>query len=164
MQNSPSTTWRRQLLGPLAAGLTLCCALIGAAALPATASAAEMVSVRGQVLNMRSGPGTHHEIQWQLQRGFPLKVIGRQGNWLKVLDFENDTGWVARPLTKRTPHHIVKARIANVRSGPSTRHRVVGKAAYGEVLRTLDRRASWVRVQRGNGSRGWVSRSLLWGW
>lgn len=156
--------WNRRTLGPLAAGLALCSALWGAALLPATASAAEMVSVRSKMLNMRAGPGTHYETQWQLQRGFPLEVIGRQGNWLKIRDFENDIGWVARSLTSRTPHHIVKARVANVRSGPSTRNRVVGKAMYGEVLRTLEKRISWVRVERSNGAKGWVSRSLLWGW
>ncbi|EWS62991.1 SH3 domain protein [Hydrogenophaga sp. T4] len=87
----------RNTLAALATGLAL---LTGH-----TASAQSMVSVKGNVLNMRSGPGTNTEVLWELRKGYPLKVVARQGNWLKVSDFENDRGWVARSLTGRTPHH-----------------------------------------------------------
>lgn len=123
-----------------------------------------MVSVKGAVLNMREGPGTQTEILWELKRGYPLQIQQRQGTWLKVRDFEGDTGWVASSLTSRTPHHIVKSKVANVRSSPSTQGRIVGKAEYGEVLRTQEKRADWVRVERANGPGGWISKKLLWGW
>ncbi len=126
--------------------------------------AQEMVSVDRAELNMRSGPGTGHEVIWVLSQGYPLRVVGRQGNWLKVRDFENDEGWVYRSLTGRKPHMVVKSTVANIRSGPSTRNRIVGKAEYGEVLRTLERRSSWTKVRSENGLVGWVSRKLLWGW
>ena len=169
--STPRPTWNRRSLTRWGLGMALWGALcsslaVGVAltATPATAQAAEMVSVRSRVLNMRSGPGQNHDVQWQLRKGYPLQVIGRQGNWLKIRDFEDDTGWVSRSLTSRLAHHIVQSRVANVRSGPGTRYRVTGKAIYGEVLRTLEKRPSWVRVERENGAKGWVSRSLLWGW
>jgi uncharacterized protein YgiM (DUF1202 family) len=129
-----------------------------------TALAQQMVSVARPEINMRSGAGTNHEALWRLNRGYPLKVAGRQGDWLKVSDFEGDEGWVYRPLTGKTPHFVVKSTTANIRSGPGTKHRVVGKAQYGEVLRTLERRAKWAKIRTAAGLTGWVSRSLLWGW
>jgi len=123
-----------------------------------------MVSVKGNVLNMRSGPGTQTEVLWELKKGYPLQVVNRKGNWLQVRDFENDRGWVARALTGSTPHHVVKARTANVRQGPGTQHRIVGKAEYGELLRTREKRSDWVRVERDNGKTGWIAKRLLWGW
>jgi SH3-like domain-containing protein len=128
------------------------------------AAAQSMVSVARDEVNMRSGPGTQHPADWRLDRGYPLKVIGRQGSWLKVIDFENDTGWIHRPLTSGTPHHIVKAKTANMRSEPTTRSRIVGRLSYGDVLRTLKRSGEWVKLQRQNGLSGWVARRLLWGW
>jgi uncharacterized protein YgiM (DUF1202 family) len=80
-----------------------------------------------------------------------------------VRDFEGDTGWVARSLTGNTPHHVVKSRVANLRSGPGTQHRIVGKLAYGELLRTREKRAGWVRVERSEGVSGWIAKRLLWG-
>jgi len=81
-----------------------------------------------------------------------------------VSDFENDRGWVYGPLTSSTPMHIVKVKVANMRSQPSVGSRIVGKVAYGNVLKTLERRQNWVKVQREGGLRGWIAKRLLWGW
>jgi SH3-like domain-containing protein len=144
--------------------LTALGALSAPLALAQNTSDANMVSVKGKILNMREGPGTHTEILWELKKGYPLQVQKRQGRWLKVRDFEGDSGWVARSLTGRTPHHIVKSKVANVRSSPNTQSRIVGKAEYGELLRTKEKRAGWVRVERAEGPGGWISKKLLWGW
>ena len=133
-------------------------------ALAAAPVLAEMVSIKGSIVNMRSGPGTHTDVLWELERGYPLQVIKRQGSWLLVKDFENDRGWVARALTGRTPHHIVKARVANIHSGPGTGFKIVGKAERYELMRTRGSKTGWVRVERGDGVRGWMSKGLLWGW
>ncbi|RZI69597.1 SH3 domain-containing protein [Variovorax guangxiensis] len=129
-----------------------------------TAHARDMVSVARGEVNMRSAPGTRSEVQWALSRGYPLQVLSRRGGWLQVRDFENDRGWVLRSLTARTPHHVVKAPVANLRATPSTRGRLVGKATRGEVLRTIERKGAWVKVRHANGRTGWVASRLVWGW
>lgn len=128
------------------------------------AVAQRMVSVAGNEVNLRSGPGTGHPADWRLDRGFPLKVIESQGSWLKVIDFENDKGWIRRSLTSLTPYHIVKVKVANMRSQPATSSRIVTKLAYGDVAKTLKRSGGWVKLQRKGGLSGWVAQRLLWGW
>ena len=128
------------------------------------AAAQQLVSVKGSIVNMRSGPGTRTEAIWELSRGYPLRVIGRKGSWLHVRDFEGDSGWVARSLTGSVPYHVVKSTRANLRSGPSTRDRVVARLQHGDVLRTLAKRGGWIRVRLAGGRTGWVSKGLLWGW
>jgi SH3-like domain-containing protein len=147
------------LLRHLIAAAGLCLLALGTS----VAQAQTMVSVKGSTLNMREGPGTNRTVLWELKRGYPLLITERKGNWVKVRDFEGDTGWVARSLTGKTPHHVVKSRVANVRSGPGTQHRIVGKAEYGELLRTRQKRADWVRVDREEGVGGWIAKKLLWG-
>jgi SH3-like domain-containing protein len=131
------------------------CAIALAPALAQAQPAKQMVSVKGSIQNT---------ILWELQKGYPLQVTQRKNRWLKVKDFEGDTGWVAASLTGRQPHHIVKVHNANVRSGPGTQHRIVSKATYGELVRTREKRGSWVRVERSEGKSGWISKKLLWGW
>lgn len=128
------------------------------------AFAQQMVSVSDDEVNLRSGPGTRHPAEWVLGLGYPLRVVGRRGDWLEVRDFENDKGWIHRQLTSSTPYHIVKVKVANMRSLPTTRSRIIGKLVYGTTLKTLERQSGWVRVQREGGPRGWVARRLLWGW
>ena len=128
------------------------------------ALAQTMVSVDRNTVNLRASASTNATILFELGKGYPLKVISRKGSWLEVRDFENDKGWVHRPLVGNTAHLVVKVDSANVRSAPNTSSRILGKVEYGELLRTLDRRSQWVRVQRESGAQGWVSRALLWGW
>ena len=128
------------------------------------AVAQQMVSVSREEVNLRSGPGTRYSAEWVLSRGFPMKVVGRRGDWLQVQDFENDKGWILRTLTSNTAYHIVKVKTANLRSQPTTRSRILGKVSYGDALKTLERKSGWVKVQRDGGLRGWISRNLLWGW
>ncbi len=133
--------------------------------LPVAAADVRMVSIDRAQVNMRSGPGTRFEILWNLARGYPLQVLARSQGWLKVRDFENDVGWVLARLTSRKPHLVVKTEVLNLRRGPGTGHRIVGQAAYGEVLHTLEHEGSWVHVRRQpDGPSGWVARRLTWGW
>jgi SH3-like domain-containing protein len=128
-----------------------------------------MVSVAGEKVNLRKGPSDQYPVAWELGKGFPLKVIGSKGNWFKVSDFESDVGWIYKGLVSSKPHLVVKAnrnskaRI-NIRSGPGTGHKIVGKAEYGVVFETLQRRGGWVQVRHESGLTGWIKRSLLWGW
>ncbi|WP_337877747.1 SH3 domain-containing protein [Caldimonas sp.] len=138
---------------------------LAAAAFALPAAAQTMVSIARPEVNLRAGAGTQHDALWVVSQGYPLQVIGRQGQWLKVRDFENDVAWVYRPLTGHTPHHVVKVQTVNIRSAPSTDSRILGQAQYGEILRTLEKRPSWVRVHHEDaGVTGWVARRLLWGW
>ena len=128
-----------------------------------------MVSVSGEKVNLRKGPSTSDPIIWELGKGFPLKVVGSKGSWYKVSDFENDVGWIYKNLVSRKPHLIVKVNKnskdqINIRSGPGTKYQVVGKAQYGVVFETLQRKSGWVKVRHETGFTGWIKRSLLWGW
>lgn len=132
---------------------------------PGATADIRMVSIDRPTVHMRAGPGTSYDVLWNLARGYPLQVIGRDRGWLKVRDFEDDVSWVLARLTGRKPHLVVKAEVLNIRSRPDTDARIVGRATYGEVLRTQQHKGSWVRVQRQpDGPTGWVARRLTWGW
>ena len=48
--------------------------------------------------NVRSGPGTQHEILFSVESGVPFKVIKRQGNWVYVEHRDGDKGWIHNSL------------------------------------------------------------------
>lgn len=133
-----------------------------------TANAITMLSVDGDDVNLRSGPGTKYQVKWEYGKGFPLKVHTSKGDWVKVSDFENDSGWIYRPLLSSKGHMIVKVfkdqdKRINIRSGPGTSYRIVGKAYYGVVFETLEQKQGWAKLKHETGLIGWVKRSLLWG-
>lgn len=126
--------------------------------------AAQMVSVTEDKVNLRSTPSVNSPVLWEYGKGYPLQVISKKGNWYKVSDFENDVGWVYKKLVDRKPHMIVKKEIINIRSGPGSKYKLLGKANYGVVFKTLEQQSGWAKIQHQNGLVGWVRRDLVWGW
>jgi len=148
------------VLSTAAAALALAAPLLA----PSVAQAAEFVSIKGNVVNVREKPTTRSDTLWELASGYPLQVRERRGKWLRVRDYEATLGWVFAPLTQKTPHRVVTAPTVNLRSKPSTGSRIVGKLEQHEIVRTLGTRGSWARVQRDGGQTGWVASRLTWGW
>jgi len=130
---------------------------------------AKMRSIDGEKVQLRSGPGTKYSSKWEYGNGFPLKVLSQKGSWVKVKDFENDTGWVFNKYLTPKPHMIVKVnkgkkKKINIRSGPGTKYKTVGRAYYGVVFETLGQKNGWAKVKHESGLTGWIKRSLLWGY
>ncbi len=125
----------------------------------------KMVAVSADMINMRSGPGTKYQVIWELGQGYPLKVIGAKGKWYRVVDFENDKGWVYKKLVNRSSHFVVKSKVINIRNGAGTKHKIIRQAKRGVVFKTLERRQGWVKIRHEEENvEGWVKRDLLWGW
>lgn len=130
---------------------------------------AAMLSISGDNINLRSGPGSKYRILWELGRGYPLEILKRDGDWYRVRDFEGTVGWVHREAVGDTPHMIVKTnkkskKPINLRSGPGETNEIVARAQYGVVLQSLEQKNGWVKVRHEQGVTGWVRRDLLWGW
>jgi len=132
-------------------------------------SIAKMVSINGNSVNMRSGPGLKYMVLWELGDGFPLKVLKKKNEWLRVQDFEGSIGWVHYSVVIESPHMIVKVnkkskKQINVRSGPGTNYPIIAKAYYGVVFKTVLQKNGWVKIEHDKGVSGWIKRTLLWGW
>lgn len=132
-------------------------------------ASAEMTSIKGDKINLRKGPGTKYSILWEYGNGYPLRVVKKQGNWVKISDFEKDTGWIHKSLLQYNPHVIVKVNRhnngkINIRKGPGTKNEIVGKAHYGVVFKTVERKSGWIKVKHDTGLVGWIKESLLWGY
>ena len=135
----------------------------------ASLSRAELLSIKGDSVNLRSGPGTNYGVLWEYGEGFPVEVLERKNDWVKIKDFEDDTGWVHKSLLADRPHVIVKANKnkdekINIRQGPGAEYKIVGKAYYGVVFEAIHQQSEWVNVKHESGLSGWISARLLWGY
>ena len=125
--------------------------------------AAQFVSVKKDNVNVRTGPSKDNPVSMELFEGYPLKVIRKQGDWYKVTDFENDSGWIHKSLVTTGDTVIVNAKKSvNMRSGPSTKSSVVADVERGVVLTKISRKGKWVEVRHASGTVGWIYKPLLW--
>ncbi|MCP3891305.1 MAG: SH3 domain-containing protein [Desulfobulbaceae bacterium] len=125
--------------------------------------AANYLSVSVDNANVRTGPGSKYPVTMELFQGYPLKITKTQGEWHKVTDYENDSGWIHKSIVKSRNTVIVNARKSlNMRSGPSTKDTIVADVERGVVLTKLSTQGKWTKVRHSTGTVGWIYSTLLW--
>lgn len=149
---------------PLTKMISRCALTCGAMLLfGAPALNAETLSVLKDGTNVRTGPSTKDQVAMELFQGYPLKVLEKKGDWIKVSDFENDTGWIYKTLVGPNNTVIVNAKSTiNMRAEPSTTAAIVANVERGVVLTRITTKGDWVKVKHAQGTEGWISKSLLW--
>jgi SH3-like domain-containing protein len=123
---------------------------------------AERLAVSSPVANIRSGPGTSHNVIWKVEQYFPILVIEKSGEWYRFEDFEGDKGWVHRSLVSKIPAVITRSDSSNIRSGPGTSHQVLFTVEKGIPFKVLKRQKSWIHIEHADGDKGWIHKSLVW--
>lgn len=124
---------------------------------------AETVSVLKDGVNVRTGPSTNDQVAMELFQGYPLKVVEKKGDWIKISDFENDTGWIHKTLVEPGNTVIVNAKnTINMRAEPNTNAAIIANIERGVVLTRISAKGDWVKVKHAKGTEGWISKSLLW--
>ena len=127
----------------------------------ASVQAEEYLSVVNDGVNLRSGPGLNYEIIYQLPLTYPLKVVSKKGQWIKVEDCEGDMGWIFDTLVEPSRYVIVKAEECNVRSGPGTDNSKVGTVARDVLLKQVETQGDWIKVSHPQ-LEGWIHKNLVW--
>ena len=129
--------------------------------LAGTASA-ERLAVSAPVANIRSGPGTSHNVLWKVEKYFPLRVIEKSGDWYHFEDFEGDKGWVHQSLVSKISAVVTKNDACNIRSGPGTGNKIIFTVEKGIPFKVLNREGSWIHIEHADGDKGWIHKSLIW--
>jgi len=126
------------------------------------ASAGERLAVSVPKANIRSGPGTNHEIIWQVYKYYPIEIIKKTVSWYLFVDFEGDRGWINKSLVRKIPTVITIKGICNVRSGPGTKYNIAFEVEKGVAFKVLKRKGGWIQVRHADGDKGWIYKSLVW--
>ncbi|MHB0996281.1 MAG: SH3 domain-containing protein [Elusimicrobiales bacterium] len=62
-------------------------------------AAVPAVVVVSEKANVREGPGLDYDVLWEVETQYSLKVLGSEGNWYKVSDGGELTGWIHKTVT-----------------------------------------------------------------
>lgn len=123
---------------------------------------AERLAISAPVANIRSGPGTNHNVLWKVEQFFPILVIQKSGEWYRFQDFEGDKGWVHQSLVGKIQSVITRNDACNIRSGPGTNQTILFSVEKGIPFKVLKRKNSWIHVVHSDGDKGWIHKSLVW--
>ena len=123
----------------------------------------KFLSIKNTTVNIRIGPSKTSPIKWVYKKkNFPVKVIDKYYNWRKIIDFENDSGWVhISQLSKKRSIIFIKNdtlvfRKATIYSKP------IYKLGKKNVALLEKCNQLWCKIRNTN-FKGWVKKTGLWG-
>jgi len=113
--------------------------------------------------NMRTGPGLEYPIDWiYLKEDYPLKVIAEYGNWRKIVDVDDSTGWIARHLLSLNRIGLIINGSQNLVKSPEERN-IITVTAEQDVLGSIKQcQNNWCEMDVG-GFNGWIRNENIWG-
>lgn len=118
--------------------------------------------------NVRSGPGTDHEILGLAKAGTELRRTGISGSWSRVI-FNGSEGYIYNSLLKTADAGgqleersgtLTVTEEANLREGPSTDDRIIAVAKVGTELTITGKVNNWYRVEY-EGSTAYINGNLI---
>ncbi len=128
----------------------------------AAVALADRLAVSSPTANIRSGPGTNHEILWKVEKYHPILVERKSGDWYGFTDYEGDKGWIHKSLVGDIPTAITIKEKCNVRSGPGKDNPVVFAVGSGIPFKIIGKKGNWRQILHADGDKGWIHKSLLW--
>lgn len=174
--SQPSSKYLSRLsLSALAAFIILAIFLIPAAL-------AGQGTITGSVVNIRSGPGSNHEITGTLLQDTKVEILQSSGDWTKI-KYSHIEGWVAsqyigtNSLAAATPVNssqtnakpgtvssrqvqVVNGPI-NSRSGPDASYDKMESLPDQAVYNVLGKTGDWYQIQLSNGQSAYVAGWLV---
>ncbi|MEM5789290.1 MAG: SH3 domain-containing protein [Syntrophobacteraceae bacterium] len=115
-------------------------------------------------VNVRSGPSLQSRIILHAPLGYPIKIEKTKGDWVLCRDWENNVGWVHKPLVSDEKTVVVLVN-ANIRSSAGKQYGVLAKAGKGDIYKMIARKGNWIQLGYffGDEPLGWIRSDLVFG-
>ena len=123
------------------------------------------VSVRANEVNLRTGPGVQHPVEWVYRRqDLPLEIIAEYRNWRKIRDWQGALGWVHQSMLGGRRTFIVAGVERTLHAKGEANAAAVARlepGVIGTIVECPDA-SDWCRVAAGAYD-GWLQRRDIWG-
>ncbi|WP_283592724.1 SH3 domain-containing protein [Paraclostridium bifermentans] len=122
-------------------------------------------------LNMRQGKSTNSKIVKVIPKGEKVTVLDSNGSWFKV-EYKGKEGYSYKKYLKQNNQDnseviqsnlkvsVNKGSSLNVRSGPSTNYKIIGKAKNGHILKATEKTGDWYKIIY-DGKTGYVQENFI---
>ena len=116
-------------------------------------------------VNLRTGPGTQHPVEWTYQRaGWPVEITREFGFWRRIRDHDGAEGWVQQKFLSGRRSLVVRGETRLLLRRPDLAAPPVARLAPGVQgrIRRCEAGSAWCEVEV-RGTRGFLMRGWFWG-
>ena len=109
------------------------------------------------------GPSKEYPIKFTYNKKyFPVKILDKSGTWRKIIDFQNNSGWIhiSQLSKKKSAINIKNNTIIYKKS--TIFSKPIAKVENGKLLIIKKCKKKWCKITAGD-FEGWVPKNCLWG-
>ena len=128
----------------------------------ASGSEFRSVAVNGAILY--DAPSFKANRLYLISKQYPVEIVSRSGEWIKVRDANGDLSWIAANMLTDKRTLMVIANAADVRDAPNESAAIVFRAEKNVVLELVEPPTStWIKVRHRDGQTGYARLNQIWG-
>jgi len=121
------------------------------------------LTTRYNEVNVRNGPGINNLILFKiLKKGYPLLVIEKFENWYRIIDFNDNKGWISKTQLSDDSYVIIIRNSEKILKFPNRNSKILALAKKDYILELEKCRKKWCKVASDK-IKGWVPKNSLWG-
>ena len=121
------------------------------------------LTLRSDKVNLRQGPSMEHPIKLVYKKKLlPVLIIDKSYNFRKILDHENNSGWIhISQLSKRKAGINIREN-ALVFNSPTLYSKPIVRLEKGKLCIVKKCKDNWCKISL-EGYQGWIEKNNLWG-
>ena len=121
------------------------------------------LSLKNNEVNLRQGPSFEYPIKFIYKKKFlPIEVLDKSETWIKIKDFENNSGWIHISQVSKKKSAINKKNNSIIYKKPTIFSKPIAKLEIGRLVLIKRCKVEWCKITSG-GFGGWFYKNSLWG-
>jgi SH3-like domain-containing protein len=122
----------------------------------------KFLSLKNNKVNVRYGPGKNHAIKYIYRKiNLPIKQIDKKENWRRIIDLNNNSGWIHGSQLKPL-NSIIVLEDKILFKKPSIFSEPIARVKRGRLLVIKKCDNNWCNITTNNYS-GWIKTENIWG-
>ena len=127
----------------------------------ASGSEFRSVAVNGAILY--DAPSFKANRLYLISKQYPVEIVSRSGEWIKVRDANGDLSWIAANMLTDKRTLMVIANAADVRDAPNESAAIVFRAENVVLELVEPPTSTWIKVRHRDGQTGYARLNQIWG-
>ena len=121
------------------------------------------LTLRNDKVNLRQGPSFEYPIKILYKKKFlPVIIQDEYGNFKKIKDHENNSGWIHISQLSKKKAALVKHKDLIVFNSPTLYSKPVAILTQGRLCMIIKCKNKWCKIKVDK-YKGWVKQNSLWG-
>ena len=122
----------------------------------------KFLSLKKNKVYVRYGPSFDSPIKYVYKKvNLPVKQIDKKENWRRIVDLDNNSGWIHWRMLKK-PNSIIILKNKVLFKKPTNYSKPLARLEKGRLLRVKECEENWCYVTTDDYS-GWIKTNDVWG-